>query len=62
MRELGNVSSSEMYRTFNMGVGMVIVCARENVAAITNHLRELGNPCYEIGEVSDAGEQTVTIE
>jgi len=41
---------------------MVIVCARENVAAITNHLRELGNPCYEIGEVSDAGEQTVTIE
>ena len=27
MRRLGNVSESEMYRTFNMGVGMVIVCS-----------------------------------
>ncbi len=50
-----------MYRTFNMGVGMVIVCARENAAAITNHLRDLGNPCYEIGEVVE-GNQSVSIE
>src|ERR1043166_761404 len=27
LRKLGNVSDAEMYRTFNMGVGMVIVCA-----------------------------------
>jgi phosphoribosylaminoimidazole (AIR) synthetase len=49
-----------MYRTFNMGVGMVIVTAPENVAAITNHLER----CYEIGEVGELGEgnQTVSIE
>ena len=57
LRELGNVSDSEMYRTFNMGVGMVIVTARENVAAIKNHV----NPCYEIGEVIE-GNGTVSIE
>ena len=61
LRELGNVSDNEMYRTFNMGVGMVIVAARENVAAITNHLRNLENPCFEIGEVV-AGDHTVSID
>ena len=57
LRELGNVSDSEMYRTFNMGAGMVVVTARENVAAIKNHV----NPCYEIGEVIE-GNGTVSIE
>ncbi len=59
--ELGNVSESEMYRTFNMGVGMVIVCAQENASSITAHLRERDNPCYEIGEVVE-GNQTVSID
>jgi phosphoribosylformylglycinamidine cyclo-ligase len=64
LRDLGNVSESEMYRTFNMGVGMVIVCAPENVAAITNHLRDSGKACYEIGEVVEIAEgaHTVTID
>src|SRR5262245_29037612 len=61
LRELGNVSDAEMYRTFNMGVGMVIVCARESVAVITKHLKEHGNPCYEIGEVVE-GNGKVSID
>jgi phosphoribosylaminoimidazole (AIR) synthetase len=40
-----------------MGAGMVIVCARENVAAITSQLDQW----YEIGEVVE-GNQTVSIE
>jgi phosphoribosylamine--glycine ligase/phosphoribosylformylglycinamidine cyclo-ligase len=36
-----------MYRTFNMGVGMVIVCAASDANAIEGHLSE----CYRIGEV-----------
>src|SRR2546428_6670734 len=27
MQRIGNVSESEMYRTFNMGIGMVVVCS-----------------------------------
>jgi phosphoribosylformylglycinamidine cyclo-ligase len=61
LRKLGNVSDSEMYRTFNMGVGMVIVCSKENAASIANHLLESGNPCYEIGEVIE-GSRTVSID
>jgi phosphoribosylformylglycinamidine cyclo-ligase len=47
LRRLGNVSESEMNRTFNMGVGMVIVCAPSDAAAIEGHVQE----CYRIGEV-----------
>ena len=57
MRAIGNVSDAEMYRTFNMGVGMVIVCSPEDRDAIKNQL-EL---CYEIGEVVE-GNREVRIE
>src|SRR5262249_17504514 len=42
MREIGNVSDAEMYRTFNMGVGMVIVCSRNDEDAIKKQLER----CY----------------
>jgi len=51
LRQLGNVSDSEMYRTFNMGVGMVIVCAPSDAPTIESHLRERSEACYRIGEV-----------
>ena len=47
LRRLGNVSESEMYRTFNMGIGMVIVCSRSNAGMIEGQLQA----CYRIGEV-----------
>jgi phosphoribosylformylglycinamidine cyclo-ligase len=61
MRGIGNVSDAEMYRTFNMGVGMVIVTAAENASLIREHLTRLGESCYEIGEVV-AGQRDVKIE
>jgi phosphoribosylformylglycinamidine cyclo-ligase len=51
LRRLGNVSEGEMYRTFNMGVGMVIICSPADAAAIESHLRDRGEACYAIGEV-----------
>ena len=60
MRAIGNVSDSEMYRTFNMGVGMVIVCAPENRQTIKDQLESTGEQCYEIGEVVEGnGEVTI---
>ena len=61
LRELGNVTDNEMYRTFNMGVGMVIVCSQENADPIAAYLRERDNPCYGIGEVVE-GDRTVSID
>src|SRR5215212_3582141 len=47
LRRLGNVSDAEMYRTFNMGVGMVIVCAPSEVESIEAQLQD----SYRIGVV-----------
>ncbi len=51
MRELGNVEESEMFRAFNMGVGMIIVCSPENKEKIVTHLRGLNEKCFEVGRV-----------
>jgi phosphoribosylformylglycinamidine cyclo-ligase len=61
MKAIGNVSEAEMYRTFNMGVGMVIVCSRENAATVKKHLEGSGEHCYEIGKVV-SGNRGVTIQ
>ena len=60
MQLIGNVSEAEMYRTFNMGVGMVVVCAPEDQKAITSHLSSKGADCLEIGRVVQ-GERDVKI-
>jgi phosphoribosylformylglycinamidine cyclo-ligase len=56
MQRLGNVDETEMFRTFNMGVGMVVVCAAADAPSLQQTLR----PCYEIGRVT-AGSSNVTL-
>lgn len=60
MQEIGQITDAEMYRTFNMGVGMVIICAEEDVAAVKTSLAERGESCYEIGRVQE-GNREVSI-
>jgi phosphoribosylformylglycinamidine cyclo-ligase len=55
LRKLGNVSDAEMYRTFNMGVGMVIVCAASDAGAIESELVE----SYRIGDVVTGNREVV---
>jgi len=40
IQKQGNVDRDEMYRVFNMGIGMVIICSADNVASITRALPE----------------------
>lgn len=51
MQKLGHVADSEMFRTFNMGVGMVIICAENDKEQIKSHLESQGETCSEIGRV-----------
>ncbi len=59
LQRIGNVPEAEMYRTFNMGVGMVIICARHDAEFIQSHINSLGGHCYRIGIVI-SGRQEVT--
>lgn len=60
MQEIGNVAEAEMFRTFNMGVGMVIICAHQEEEAIRSHMRSLNENCFSIGRVIE-GTQNVTL-
>ncbi|MBV9959081.1 MAG: phosphoribosylformylglycinamidine cyclo-ligase [Acidobacteria bacterium] len=53
MQEIGHVPDAEMYRTFNMGAGMVVICSAEDKQAIQSHLAARGEACYEIGRVTE---------
>src|ERR671933_2571759 len=50
MQEIGNVAEPEMHRTFNMGVGMVIICAPEDADTVRYHFDSPGQ-CHRIGRV-----------
>jgi phosphoribosylformylglycinamidine cyclo-ligase len=60
LRRLGNVSDSEMYRTFNMGIGMVIICSPGDSETIEHHLHGRGETVYSIGKVV-SGNREVSI-
>lgn len=60
MQQIGSVSETEMYRSFNMGVGMIIVCADADVQTVQKHFIERGEQCYEVGRVV-AGDRAVVL-
>ncbi|MFC2337519.1 MAG: phosphoribosylformylglycinamidine cyclo-ligase [Negativicutes bacterium] len=57
----GNVAWPEMYRTFNMGIGMVLIAAAGEAEKIKAALAKEGEAVYEIGRVVP-GEHKVTIK
>jgi len=61
LQNTGNVSSDEMFRTFNMGVGMILGCAVEHADEVRTSLAAAGEQSYLIGEIT-TGDQTVTLE
>jgi phosphoribosylformylglycinamidine cyclo-ligase len=60
LQRLGSVEEGEMHRAFNMGVGMVVVCAAADAGAIRSHVEAQGSACYEIGRVT-AGAREVRL-
>jgi len=51
----GNVPREEMWRTFNCGVGFVLIVAPGDVAAVNADLARLGLAHWQIGQVTAAG-------
>lgn len=51
LQEWGNVEWAEMYRTFNMGVGMILVIDPEEADAVREHLNSVGETFYELGKI-----------
>ncbi|MFQ3203364.1 MAG: phosphoribosylformylglycinamidine cyclo-ligase [Pseudoalteromonas tetraodonis] len=63
LQENGNITTHEMYRTFNCGVGMVLVVPADELENSLNILKDLGENAWHLGEIQDAvaGEEQVEI-
>ncbi|SJZ81346.1 phosphoribosylformylglycinamidine cyclo-ligase [Selenihalanaerobacter shriftii] len=51
IKDKGNIEAKEMYRTFNMGIGMAIVVPKMDADNILNKLEDIGEDAYLIGEI-----------
>ena len=58
LQEHGNVETAEMRRTFNCGVGMVVVVAADEADTAISKLNEHGESAWRIGEIV-SGQQEV---
>jgi len=51
MQELGNVPQDDMMRTFNMGIGMVLVVPAKKFKKAQTLLEKAGEKSYTIGRI-----------
>ena len=55
----GNVSERDMFNTFNMGVGMVMIVSEDTVQEAMNSLKANGVDAYTVGEVINSDKKVV---
>ncbi|CAJ1004213.1 phosphoribosylformylglycinamidine cyclo-ligase [Brevibacillus aydinogluensis] len=58
VQEAGSINPADMYRTFNMGIGMVLVVKQDDVVNVIGTLQQMGEQPYLIGQIR-AGERRV---
>lgn len=63
LQQKGNITTHEMYRTFNCGVGMILVVSKDDLANSLEILKQAGENAWHIGaiETANAGEEQVEI-
>lgn len=62
LKEKGKISEEEMLRTFNNGVGMILIVRPKEVEDILDRLHSLGEKAFSIGEVGKTEREQETIE
>jgi phosphoribosylformylglycinamidine cyclo-ligase len=62
LKEQGNIPEEEMLRTFNNGIGMILVVRPKEVDDVLSRLNNLGEKAFVIGEIGKAEKEGETIE
>ncbi|MEE4345390.1 MAG: phosphoribosylformylglycinamidine cyclo-ligase [Paracoccaceae bacterium] len=55
MAEVGGMGQAEMLKTFNCGIGMILVVAPDRAEALAELLRDAGETVHELGHVTTGG-------
>jgi phosphoribosylformylglycinamidine cyclo-ligase len=53
IQKKGKIAQKEMYRTFNMGIGMVLVVDNDEKMEIIEELEEMGEKAYQLGQINE---------
>ncbi len=61
LQQRGGIGVEEMYRAFNMGIGLILVCAAGDTDRVASRLAQAGEQSIRLGEVV-AGERDVRYE
>ena len=61
IKKHGNIKDEEMFRTFNMGIGMVLIIDPGREENVRKKLQEQGEEVYTIGEIK-SGEKDIIIQ
>src|SRR2546426_11650979 len=59
LQKAGKVKEGEMYRVFNMGVGMIAAVPPESVASVRDAARKAGVETWVVGEIVAGGGVTI---
>jgi phosphoribosylformylglycinamidine cyclo-ligase len=59
IQQAGKISDYDMFRTFNMGIGMILVIDAADTTEVIHHLQTLGEEAYVIGTVQKGTEDVV---
>ena len=62
LKEEGGISEDEMLRTFNNGIGMILVVRTKETEEILGRLHSLGQKAFLIGEIEKAEREQEPIE
>ena len=53
IQKAGNISEEEMMRTFNNGIGMILIVAEKDVQDVINQVNAMGETAYRIGWIEE---------
>ena len=59
LREIGNIPDEDYRRTFNLGIGMILVISKRNLAKVWSVLDRMQERSFEIGQVIEARNKRV---
>jgi phosphoribosylformylglycinamidine cyclo-ligase len=59
MQHIGNVPREDMLRTFNLGIGMVVIVSASDAPRVRDHFAQINEPVYEIGSVTNGDGQVI---
>src|SRR3989339_282177 len=55
IRDIGKIDGDEMFRVFNMGIGMILIVAKNDEAEIIDRLGKMGENSYALGTIEMRG-------